>query len=903
MKRKITSLLIACSMLMPTVSMTASAMYEDTKGHWGETAITRWSEYGVVEGDENGMFNPDADMTRAQGAAILERLFMLNEEADISNFVDVNANDWHAKSIAKCVAAGIMNGVSDNKIDPNGTMTREQMFTMIGRAVGVKEADSANIPAIDQNSISVWAIGMINAMRNLGYIQGMEDGSVAPLMNINRASVMSLLNQTVTTYVNKSGTVTAVGTGITLVVADNVVIEGDADTVVIAGNGNSVEFAGSAKIVNVVGNGSKLDVSGEVDTVNIMADNVEVAGDGTVAEANVNGDNAKIYTKDTEVTIADGVTGTTVNDKPVDETQPEATPVPTKRPSGGSGGSGSSGSYLKTMSLEVTAPESGLSSNAEKVDVTYVNGVATIEADLSELAWSVSTDETQPGEHQWLAVYVNTSSIKTTDLKVNGSALDISEAQAVVDVLADENITTDNATGFIVWVKAEDKQYVDGRSFTLSADGYYDSTVVVKVNDTRPAMDVNVSAPISDLSPNSEFANVTYENGVVTITGDLGAFAKSDSSDPEQGNHKWLALYINTPEVKTEDLKFNRESLDASETQAVVDVLNDEAVTAETATGLILWVKAEDTEYIDGREIVLSSVDYKDEFITIKVVDIREDMPVSVDVPEYVNSELIGEITIDDNVITIPAYIGAMTKYTSTDEAQAAHGECAWIALYINEDIATTDLTYNGTPLGEGDVTDVRNVLGLGAEAETTGFIMFIRAEADEYVDGRTIVLESRNYKDTYLTIKVVDTTPEMEVIAEIPEASEENPDATRNVELAEVASDEDNVITVNAELGSFETSESSNPEQGAGKWLPIYINPSNILTTDLVYNETALVESDAQDVVNVIGGELAEAKGFVIWIKADDAQYVEGREISLKAFGYKDATVTIKVVDTTPAE
>ena len=75
-------------------------------GHWGQGAIERWSDYGVLEG-ANGLFNPDNNMTRAELAAVISRLLGLQEVAE-NTFSDVDENAWYAEDILKCAAAGII---------------------------------------------------------------------------------------------------------------------------------------------------------------------------------------------------------------------------------------------------------------------------------------------------------------------------------------------------------------------------------------------------------------------------------------------------------------------------------------------------------------------------------------------------------------------------------------------------------------------------------------------------------------------------------------------------------------------------------------------------------------------------------------------------------------------------
>ena len=48
--------------------------FADAEGHWAEEAINRWSnEYRIVVGSE-GLFRPNADITLAEMAVLLDRL-------------------------------------------------------------------------------------------------------------------------------------------------------------------------------------------------------------------------------------------------------------------------------------------------------------------------------------------------------------------------------------------------------------------------------------------------------------------------------------------------------------------------------------------------------------------------------------------------------------------------------------------------------------------------------------------------------------------------------------------------------------------------------------------------------------------------------------------------------------
>ncbi|MBQ4340045.1 MAG: S-layer homology domain-containing protein, partial [Firmicutes bacterium] len=225
MKKVLALLLSLCLVVSAPVAVFA-ADFSDTEDHWAESSIDRWSSYGILNGKGGDIFDPNAPMKRGEAATIFANLLGLTETADISQFGDVSADDWYAEALAKCVAAGIMNGVGDDMMDPEGTITREMFFTMFARALGIRPQASTDENFDDADEVSDWAEGYINALINEGYVDGLTDTEIAPDVNINRASVAALLDKTVKQYVTEEGAVVdASEGGLILVAADNVKIE------------------------------------------------------------------------------------------------------------------------------------------------------------------------------------------------------------------------------------------------------------------------------------------------------------------------------------------------------------------------------------------------------------------------------------------------------------------------------------------------------------------------------------------------------------------------------------------------------------------------------------------------------------------------------------------------------
>lgn len=254
MKRRFVAVLLSLCLILAFIPVSAMAVeFDDAQGHWAEAAIDRWSDAGVVSGVGNNDFDPEGEMNRAQAASVFSELLQLTDEADISNFTDIPDNAWYAGHVAKCVDAGIMAGMSDTIMEPETTLSREMFFTMFAQAMGIEREETSDVKFNDSAEASSWAVGYINALANRGFISGMGDGSVEPLSDINRASVMALLNQAIVTYAVEEGAQNVDGTGIVLVLADNVSITADEPiTVVVANEGATVSLAGATGGAEVI---------------------------------------------------------------------------------------------------------------------------------------------------------------------------------------------------------------------------------------------------------------------------------------------------------------------------------------------------------------------------------------------------------------------------------------------------------------------------------------------------------------------------------------------------------------------------------------------------------------------------------------------------------------------------
>ena len=229
MKRKALSLILAFAMAVSLFTVGASAAeptYGDTAGHWAEASIERWSGYGIIQGS-NGKFDPDGQLTCAQLATILARLLKLPAAKD-AGFSDNKADAWYYDAINRCAAAGILNGNGDGTVTPEAPITRERAMVMLARALGIEPLSRPDLSRYaDVAQVSAYAQGYLAALIEAGIVGGVTADRLAPQDNITRAATVTILDRAISTYADEAGaTVKVDGKGIVLVVAENVKITG-----------------------------------------------------------------------------------------------------------------------------------------------------------------------------------------------------------------------------------------------------------------------------------------------------------------------------------------------------------------------------------------------------------------------------------------------------------------------------------------------------------------------------------------------------------------------------------------------------------------------------------------------------------------------------------------------------
>lgn len=194
----------------------------DYDGHWAAQAIAEWKDKGVIGGYEDGSFRPKQNVTRAELAAMLVRVFGLTETKGAETFSDVKSSDWYAADIAKVSAAGIMH-TDGASFRPNSFATREEAAYAIAKAYKVTGSGSKTFK--DQNGISTWAEDEVAALVGGGYISGRPDGTFAPKDALTRADLVTMIDKITAQLYNKAGEYSENVSGNTVINTKDVVLK------------------------------------------------------------------------------------------------------------------------------------------------------------------------------------------------------------------------------------------------------------------------------------------------------------------------------------------------------------------------------------------------------------------------------------------------------------------------------------------------------------------------------------------------------------------------------------------------------------------------------------------------------------------------------------------------------
>ncbi|MFQ6856999.1 MAG: S-layer homology domain-containing protein [Lawsonibacter sp.] len=164
------------------------------KSAWYYKAVEYVAENGIMSGVSAREFAPNAGFSRAMLAQTLYAMSGKPTVKAEGTFADVAANAWYADAVNWAAEKGYVSGVGDGKFAPDASITREQMALILYRYAGSPDASGMVLREFaDGDSVSAYAVDAIRWAVHEGLISGMENNTLAPQGTATRAQVAQIL--------------------------------------------------------------------------------------------------------------------------------------------------------------------------------------------------------------------------------------------------------------------------------------------------------------------------------------------------------------------------------------------------------------------------------------------------------------------------------------------------------------------------------------------------------------------------------------------------------------------------------------------------------------------------------------------------------------------------------------
>ena len=173
------------------------AFTDVSKNDWFFESVEYCVNNGLLNGTGNGIFQPNVTLNRAMVATVLYRLAGEPKVEANSNFTDVASGQWYTEAVAWAQENKIVTGYEDNTFRPNASISRQEMAVMLARyAENVVGMDTtATIDTLDFPDADSVAAWAKDAVLWCveNGIINGMDGKIAPNGNATRAQFATII--------------------------------------------------------------------------------------------------------------------------------------------------------------------------------------------------------------------------------------------------------------------------------------------------------------------------------------------------------------------------------------------------------------------------------------------------------------------------------------------------------------------------------------------------------------------------------------------------------------------------------------------------------------------------------------------------------------------------------------
>lgn len=185
----------------------SSSFSDVSTNSWAFPYIFALSEAKYINGYSDGTFRPSNSITRAEFVKIMVNCLGLDLSNDGSIFTDVPNNAWYKNFVITAFNLGLINGVGENKFEPEVNISRQDTAVVLNNALKLFSAEKSvdkNIKFIDEKEISSYAKEAVENCVNAGIFTGNPDGTFAPKKPITRAEATAIMQKLMQKILNEN---------------------------------------------------------------------------------------------------------------------------------------------------------------------------------------------------------------------------------------------------------------------------------------------------------------------------------------------------------------------------------------------------------------------------------------------------------------------------------------------------------------------------------------------------------------------------------------------------------------------------------------------------------------------------------------------------------------------------
>ena len=176
--------------------------FEDvTESDWFWKEVLTVNEEGIMTGKSATVFDPKANISRAEVVTALARFACVNVQGkgELLTFTDTWPDEWYSDYVGWAYENGIVTGYTNGKFGPSDLITRQELAVVLSRMIAYLEANMPENPQInkfaDSANIADWVAPHAETMRRAGLMKGDTNGNFNATNNASRAEVATIISR------------------------------------------------------------------------------------------------------------------------------------------------------------------------------------------------------------------------------------------------------------------------------------------------------------------------------------------------------------------------------------------------------------------------------------------------------------------------------------------------------------------------------------------------------------------------------------------------------------------------------------------------------------------------------------------------------------------------------------